>query len=238
MNLLGVVTFGEPRPGFIQLADILAPYPNRSYRNNPEGVFGHDLVTDVPAHAPPEFPYVHGGECGVNPRHLIDIDGPPTDPLDLTPFRWHHTYLYLAGMLKLDPLPVTLLSGATEGVTDLDCLNLCGALYGDPAFAPVAWDHLDEGADDGIHWAAKRVGGIWVVCNRGTKNLQDTFRDIRGYSTTDPKLGPLEAGFAEGAPRQAAEVLTLIGGDPVLFTGHSLGGARAQIQAGYAVTGP
>lgn len=226
MKLLGVVCFGEPRPGFVQLADVLGPYPNRSYRNNPVGQPGHDFVTDEPPRTP--LLYVHGGECSINPRHLIDIDGPPTDALDWTFFRWHHIPLYQVGMRKLQNV------GTTSGVSDIDCCDLCSDLYDDSKV--TGWDHYDPGTDDGIVWAARKVNGVWVVVNRGSKTPQDFWRDVQGWYVTLPKLGPIEAGFARGSSQQAFEVATLVGDDPVLFTGHSLGAARGQIQAGYAVT--
>jgi Lipase (class 3) len=92
------VVFGEPRPGFQRLSDILAPVPIRSYRNT--GADGHDLVTDVPFYVPGVFPYDH-------PRPLIDVSESPTDPNDWSPFRYHHMPLYLAAVSKFAVMPTT-----------------------------------------------------------------------------------------------------------------------------------
>jgi hypothetical protein len=93
-----VVVFGEPRPGFQRLADILKAVPIRSYRNMDAD--GHDLVTDVPYHLPPVWPYVH-------PRALIDVSEHPSDPSDHGPFRYHHMGLYLAAVSKFAVMPAT-----------------------------------------------------------------------------------------------------------------------------------
>lgn len=76
------VAFGEPKPGFADLAEIIADVPTRVYRNG-NGV-DHDYVTDVPA-----FPTAF-----IHPNGQIDVCGPPAlnDP-DIA-FRWHHMPLY------------------------------------------------------------------------------------------------------------------------------------------------
>jgi len=92
------VVFGEPRPAFQQMADLLKDIPVRSYRNRDAD--GHDLITDVPFHLPLVYPYLH-------PRPLVDVSQ-ASDPADLSPFRWHHMPLYLAATAKLNPMPATV----------------------------------------------------------------------------------------------------------------------------------
>lgn len=227
-QLLGVVVFGEPRPFFQAAADILAPYPNRSYLNVARD--GHDYVWDLPGHIEPAFPYVHGGECSVNPRGpiAVSVDPPPGDPWGL--FRFHHTYLYRAGLLKLNPLPVTAVAGQT-GITDLDVIDHVDALYQHSGSIQVSWDHYDDGSDDGVVWAAKRMNGFWLVVNRGSVTEQDFCRDLYALPRAVRDLGCVHAGFYIGAPEQHEEIRALIGTDPVIFSGHSLGAARAQDQA-------
>lgn len=92
-----VVTYGSPRPGFQRMADILAKarVQVRSYRNADHR--GHDLVTDVPLPLIPLFPYTHPGE-------MIDVPEGPL-PGDDGPFAYHHIQLYVAAMMKLNPMP-------------------------------------------------------------------------------------------------------------------------------------
>jgi Lipase (class 3) len=84
---VGRVVFGEPRPGFQQLANVIAPIKeSRSYRNGKTGSFEHDLVTDVP-YSIGLYQYVH-------PTPLMDVSAlpPPVDPWGV--FSYHHMQLY------------------------------------------------------------------------------------------------------------------------------------------------
>ena len=92
-KLLENITFGCPLPGDADLAELIAPFPNRSYWNyrNP---FHHDIVGDVPVYLPHE-PYVM-------PTKRILIDEPPP-PDDEWPglLAWHHMEHYVNGVKKL-----------------------------------------------------------------------------------------------------------------------------------------
>lgn len=84
------VRFGEPRPGFAQLKEVLAESKviQRSYRN--AGYWGHDFVTDVPlCLSRIGLPYVH-------PAPMIDIDVHPTGDAIAQHglFAGHHMPLY------------------------------------------------------------------------------------------------------------------------------------------------
>ncbi len=85
-SMLRRVVFGEPKPGFQQLADYIKDVPAVSYRNGDSHF--HDLVTSVPATFPPEE-YVH-------PVPLTEVCAPPTGNLmdKLSVFAWHHCPLY------------------------------------------------------------------------------------------------------------------------------------------------
>jgi Lipase (class 3) len=78
------VCFGEPRPGFRQLADLIAKVPAASYRNG-DG-WHHDLVTDVPYLVPPLL-YRH-------PAPLTAVNAPPSPGSVLGIFAYHHMDLY------------------------------------------------------------------------------------------------------------------------------------------------
>ena len=86
LSVLGRVPFGEPKPGFRPLANIIAKVPQWGYRNG--DAHGHDLVTDYPLLLPPED-YVH-------PSPLIEVTARPSlvDELETGVFCWHHMALY------------------------------------------------------------------------------------------------------------------------------------------------
>jgi hypothetical protein len=90
-NLLETVVFGSPLPGDQTLADIIAPFPNRSYWNykNP---FEHDFVGDVPLWLP--------DERYVIPRKRIIINEPPSIPDPWLVLSWHHSELYVQGLAR------------------------------------------------------------------------------------------------------------------------------------------
>ena len=50
-------------------------------------------------------------------------------------------------------IPFAAASATTP--TDIDLVNLCAAIYQDGS----AWDYLDQGRDDGVYWALKRLDG-------------------------------------------------------------------------------
>lgn len=89
-NVAARVVFGEPKPGFAQLAEIIKGVPGRSYRNGDDK--HHDLVTDVPFSFPPEQ-FVH-------PTPIIPVCARPAAGLfsEYGPFAWHHMPLYQAAL--------------------------------------------------------------------------------------------------------------------------------------------
>lgn len=85
-NVVGRVVFGEPKPGFLQLANIIKDVPGRSYRNG-DGKH-HDPVTDVPFSFPPEQ-FIH-------PTPIIQVTAKPATGLFgmYGVFAWHHMVHY------------------------------------------------------------------------------------------------------------------------------------------------
>jgi hypothetical protein len=91
------LTFGEPRPGFPQLAKLIDRVPARSYRNG-NGV-AYDLITDVPI--------AIGIEDYVHPCHLSDVceEPGPNWTRRWGVFAWHAMPLYLAALERQEGLP-------------------------------------------------------------------------------------------------------------------------------------
>ena len=89
------VVFGEPKPGLLDFAKLIAGIPGRSYRNGDDT--HHDLITDVPFSFPP-MQYVH-------PTPIIPVCCRPGDSefADLGVFAWHHVQLYLAALAAIQP---------------------------------------------------------------------------------------------------------------------------------------
>lgn len=84
------VVFGEPKPGFLQLAKLIEGVPGRSYRNGCG--LHHDLVTDVPFSFPPEQ-FVH-------PTKVIPVCAMPGPDIFARwgVFAFHHMPLYQAAV--------------------------------------------------------------------------------------------------------------------------------------------
>ena len=86
------IVFGEPKPGYAQLADFIKSVPARSYRAG-DGAANHDIVTDQ-ALPIPGLHYVHP-----TPLTLLQCIPDPNDQSG--PFVFHHMNLYLAGVSAL-----------------------------------------------------------------------------------------------------------------------------------------
>jgi hypothetical protein len=88
------VNFGEPKPGFGKLADMISVVPAASYRNGDDKSV--DEVTAVPLSFPPEM-YVH-------PAGLVDVCAPPGSAgpqPDWGPLNFHHLPLYRQALVNL-----------------------------------------------------------------------------------------------------------------------------------------
>jgi fermentation-respiration switch protein FrsA (DUF1100 family) len=124
-------------------------------------------------------------------------------------------------------------------ITDYQIADLCNSIYGQPGSNPVTWDHLDPGTDsDFVCWGLKRFPEAWVAVFRGSFTLIDWLRDLCAVANPlcHDDIGPVSPGFYSGMRTVQREMLAIIGSDPVILAGHSLGAARASILAGLMVT--
>lgn len=125
-------------------------------------------------------------------------------------------------------------------ITDLLCAELCAEIYGDsmrplPAARVVAWEHLDEGEDDGVCWGLMRTQDQDVIVLRGSATTEDWIRDLLALASpfTHHLLGPVHPGFLLGMEHAWTEMKRLLrNGVPTVITGHSLGAGRASILCG------
>lgn len=89
------VAFGEPMPGFPQLADFIRPVPARSYCNSNGAA--HDVVTDLPFNIPAlRLDYVHPV-----PRTFVTAAPAIDDSSGM--FVLHHMPLYVDAVANFSP---------------------------------------------------------------------------------------------------------------------------------------
>ena len=105
----------------------------------------------------------------------------------------------------------------------------CADTY-DPA---AKWDH--DWRINGIHVSHRVVEGLNVFAFEGSKTAQDWLRDCEGWPAWHDRLGFVHAGFLVGVGEVFAALRSAVPEGPYAFTGHSLGGARARVQAAYFV---
>ena len=71
-------------------------------------------------------------------------------------------------------MPSWTVPAAAAGRSDMDlqliktASLLCRATYAYPGDVPTSWDYWDAGADDGVVWGIKKVGGVWYAAMRGS----------------------------------------------------------------------
>lgn len=220
MPKLRRIVFGEPRPGFAQLAGVLARLDESvSYCNHTILPLRYDHITDVPFTIMPALPFVH-------PTPLItDKIGVLGQGFDL--FSEHHMPLYWAGAQILpDPVHV-------------EAARLCNAIYAKGDVPTEPWDA--QQVTQGVTWAAKWEGTRLYLVHRGTDDLLDLVRDL---TIIDPArllhhdtFGPVWGGFNIGMPETYAAQKSLIAdAEEVVVTGHSLGASRADLDCAYILS--
>lgn len=214
------IVFGEPRPGGPKFSSILSKlFTNVSYCNR-TGPLEHDRVTDVPFSIP---------AFGLNfqpPSPLEFIKGTPPQNDDWGIFSLHHIQLYVQGAIAANIDPV-----------HIQAVQLCAAIY-DPS---STWDKLIN--THGVVCGLKTVGNRVFVVFRGSDDILDWLRDITAIDVANimahAVFGQMWGGFLVGMPEVWAVIRPLLeGATEIIFTGHSLGAARADIATGYALTGP
>lgn len=96
---LTCVTFGQPRPGFPQLAELISGVPQRSYQNGSTDRLLVDMITEVPISIWPEN-YVH-------PHPLTPVSEEPCALWveERGIFAWHAMALYLQAVEHIASMP-------------------------------------------------------------------------------------------------------------------------------------
>jgi predicted lipase len=80
-----------------------------------------------------------------------------------------------------------------------------------------------------------RINRNYVLVFRGSMLAVDWMRDVEAIPVFHKSLGWCHKGFVEGLDDVFQAIKGSTGGEPVSFTGHSLGGARARLMAGMFV---
>ena len=112
--------------------------------------------------------------------------------------------------------------------SDRECADLSAATYVPGAI----WDKVIEGdASDGVWIGIKKTPGYDFIVPRGSFVFMDWERDAMAAPFLYEPFGLVPYGFFLGALKAYALIRPLIT-QPVILTGHSLGGVRAQHQAG------
>lgn len=97
------------------------------------------------------------------------------------------------------------------------------------------WDHLIS--VDGCWCAIKNIDGINYLMFRGSITFMDWKDDFDDCALehNDPVLGPVHPGFRDGVLSVKIQLDKLLGTDPVVIVGHSLGAGHTALYAGYRV---
>ena len=107
-----------------------------------------------------------------------------------------------------------------------------------PSDEPITWDQRQCTA--GVEWGITFDGSRAYVVFEGSKFILDWVRDLVGFapSVNHATFGPMWGGFVIGMEYVWAGIKPLVAdANEIIFTGHSLGAARADIAAGYAIIG-
>jgi hypothetical protein len=227
MTVLRRIVFGEPKPGNPPFAAILKKLDESVSYCNRVGTLAHDRITDLPFTIP---------ALGLNlvhpaPLSFVSSAPPVNDGWGL--FAEHHMQLYYQGAMS-----------ANLDAVHLECARLCRAIYAYPGDPPEKWDASAVTA--GVMWGIRFEGSCAYVVFRGSDTFLDWLRDITGFDvdqlarrvTHHDIFGPMWDGFLIGMEETWGVIKPLVAKfDQVIFTGHSLGAARADVAAGYALAG-
>jgi len=108
--------------------------------------------------------------------------------------------------------------------------NGCQDIY---ASQLTDWDKV--WTHDSVIIGKRTLNGNTVLTLRGSKLAIDWYRDFKVWPVKDRYLGYCHAGFVEDMWQVFQEIIPYLAGK-CYITGHSLGGARACILAGYLIT--
>ena len=89
---------------------------------------------------------------------------------------------------------------------------------------------------NGVDAKLTRIDGEYVLVLRGSQDAEDWLRDLDAIPVFDERLGWVHRGFMEGLKDIYNAVRNCTGGEPLSFTGHSLGGARSRLLAGLFIS--
>jgi hypothetical protein len=119
---------------------------------------------------------------------------------------------------------------------DLQVATLVTGSYGYADQKPVHWDHQNDSKDSiGVKWFIKKIGYIWFVVFPGTENLVELLKDFDAIPVEDHVLGLVHMGFMWGMHDTWSTIDHIIGKDPFIVGGHSMGAAHATLFTGLAV---
>lgn len=106
-------------------------------------------------------------------------------------------------------------------------------LYASLPIPAGTWDHLIP--VDGAYAAIKRMEGTSYVMLRGSLTGIDWVLDFLNFAEpfNDPIIGEVHPGARFGVLEIQPVIDDLVGGDPVIFVGHSLGAMHAAQLAAY-----
>lgn len=107
-------------------------------------------------------------------------------------------------------------------ISDLDLCLLCNKTYSSSASLPIP--------KSGVYVCTTQVRDGIVVAFRGSITEQDWLRDgetIPRQARNHPQLGYCHDGFLSAGESIVNEVVKAVGNQPLIITGHSLGGAEA-----------
>jgi len=170
------IGFGEPRPGYSQLASLLKDHGVAALPICTGDSHGHDLVTDVPWTLP-DLAYCHSGS-------LIHADATPQENF-LHVFRYHYMSIYQTAQLPVEARPVAV---------------MCAEIY-KPNGGNLAWTkYFDDKAMHGICYGIYENSDTDYIIFRGSQSLTDWFRDFDHFALplNDPDLGPVHPGAIVG----------------------------------------
>ena len=108
----------------------------------------------------------------------------------------------------------------------LDYAFACRNSYGNAFAWSAGWNI------SGVQVYLTTIANDWVLVFRGSQDALDWSRDLDAIPYKDNTLGWVDSGFFNGLQDVYKQLFRVGKGQPVSFTGHSLGGARARLMAG------